>query len=187
LGYHLERAGAEPLIANSYRKLREHINNYCPDCEEGYCQELKEAFKEFIGANRDRFIIALAKALPENTSAGRKANALSNTQPDKNTPISAEDSKSIKPRRELIVRSIMKHKSDFQNREKVQALAKMLDEANIPLPRRDLSRRKASASKQEPKSWSEAAGLPSNSNEYKRLFSHEKGVLVRDLHPRQTN
>jgi hypothetical protein len=67
-----ECIGTEPLIADSYRKLREHISHLCPDCEEGYCKDVKDAFEEFVGAKRDRFIIALAKALPTNTSTCRK-------------------------------------------------------------------------------------------------------------------
>jgi hypothetical protein len=67
-----ECTGTEPLIADSYSKLRDHISHPCPDCEEGNCKEVREAFREFIGANRDRFVIDLAEALPTNTAVGRK-------------------------------------------------------------------------------------------------------------------
>ena len=77
--------------------------------------------------------------------------------------------------RAQIVQASMTSATDFRDRNKVRGLAEKLDEARVPLPRRQ-----GPSEKWEPKTYTEVAQKP-NSNEYKRLFDSRNGVLVRDL------
>jgi hypothetical protein len=80
-----------------------------------------------------------------------------------------------------IVKSVMSEPGDFRDKKKVKQLAEKLDRFKIRVPEIRVSSKNRNRMKLEPAATFQEAAARTKSAEYRRLYHHRDGLLVKDL------